>query len=67
MNEESLMHIIKRMDKKLKEYMTPEEHEAFSTEVAKEAFKVEVEEMAEGDFKDFCLANFDLITGDDNA
>lgn len=63
MSENAMQYLIKRLDEKLKEYMTAEEHAAFSIEIAKEAFRIDVESMEDGDFKEFALANFDRITG----
>lgn len=61
MSEKAMLFIIARMDEKLKEYMTEEEHTAFCREIAKEAIRIDVEAMEDGDFKDFVRANFDRI------
>ena len=58
-----LSMMLKRFEEKLKELMGEEEYAKFSTEVAKEAFFAELTDMPEGDFKDFCLDNFNMITG----
>lgn len=51
-------------EEKLKELMTQVEFKTFSVEVAKKVFRAEIEGMKDGDFKDFCIDNFDNITGD---
>jgi len=61
---ESLKFMMNRMDEKLRELMTKEEYTEFSRQIAKESFRIELESMADGDFKDFCLENFDTITGE---
>ena len=54
-------------DEKLKEVMTAKDYLAFVEEKAKELFKEEIEEMAESEFKTFCIDYFDEITGGNNA
>ena len=61
MSEKCLLYIINAYEKKLKELMG-EEFVEFTKEVAKEAFKEEIDGMAESNFKNFCLENFDMIT-----
>ena len=61
MSEKSLLYIINAYEKKLKELMG-EEFVEFTKEVAKGAFKEEIDGMAESNFKNFCLENFDMIT-----
>lgn len=63
MLDKQILHIMNRYEQKLIELMGAEDFAKFSTEVAKEAFRSELEGMAPGDFKDFCLKNFDKITG----
>ena len=58
--------ILKRYEDKLKELMSSEEFNRFSTEIAKELFKADIDSMAQSDFKDFCVQNFDRITGGSN-
>lgn len=65
MNETILLFMLKALSNKLKEFMSPAEFAAFSAQVARDAFREEVEGMADGEFKDFILQNFDKITGDD--
>ena len=55
-------YILNMMDAKLKELMEPEEYTEFSTKIAREAFQMEIEGMAECDFKNFVKENFDEIT-----
>lgn len=63
MNEiEMLRYMIDLYDKKLKELLPEDEYHEFTVNAAKEAFKHELDGMADGDFKRFCLDNFDKIT-----
>ena len=62
MSEKAILYIMKRMEAKLQDLLTAEEYHKFSEEVAKEAFRMDVEDMQGGDFKSFILENFDLIT-----
>lgn len=66
MSEKAYLQMIKRLEDKLREYMTEQEYMDFSIQIAKEAFAIEVDDMAESDFKDFCIDKFDLITGDES-
>ena len=66
MPDKQTLYIMNRLEQKLMELMGKEEYGKFSTEVAKEAFRIELNGMADGDFKDFCLDNFDKITGGGN-
>ena len=54
--------IIEKMEKKLIELMGKEAYSEFSTSVAKEVFRSEIEGMAESGFKDFLIEHFDQIT-----
>ena len=65
MSEKAMQYVIARLEKKLKEYMTEEDHAAFCREISKEAFRIDIDGMEDCDFKDFVLANFDIITGGD--
>lgn len=56
------MFVMKKMEEKLIELMGHEAYAEFSTKIAKEGFRAEIEGMAEGEFKDFCIENFDDIT-----
>ena len=61
MTEEYIMYVVKEYEKKLKELMG-ESFTEFSREVCKQGFRKEMEQMAESEFKDFILDNFDDIT-----
>ena len=56
--------IVMGMEKKLIELMGVKDYNKFSTELAKKAFRNEVEGMKDGDFKQFVLDNFEKITDD---
>lgn len=65
MNQEQiLLMFINKMEAKMIELMGIEEYNKFATEAAKECFREEINAMEDGHFKDFCLANFDVITRD---
>lgn len=64
MGEKIYIFLLREYEKKLTEYMPWDEYKEFASEVAKRAFRVEIEDMPDGDFKDFCLENFDFITRD---
>lgn len=61
MTEEYIMYVIKEYEKKLQELMG-EDFTEFAHEVCKQGFRKEMEQMAESEFKDFILDNFDDIT-----
>lgn len=65
MNEKALLHGFNMYEKKLMELMGEEEFAAFSRKVAKEMFRIELDGMAPGEFKDFCIDNFGMITMED--
>ena len=48
-------------EKKLKELMGEKEFEKFAFDVAKKAFVIEISEMKDEKFKQFCIENFDRI------
>ena len=50
------------MEEKLIKLMGPEEYSEFAKAIAKEAFKAEINGMADGDFKTFVIENIDQIT-----
>lgn len=63
MSEERYMiHCLNEYEKKLKEFMSEEEYTKFAIKVVKDGFKKEVLSMPEGDFKNFCIENFESIT-----
>ena len=64
MDYEAMKRTALLYEEKLKELMTQVEFKTFSVEVAKKMFRAEIEGMKDGDFKDFCIDNFDNITGD---
>lgn len=64
MDYEAMKRTALLYEEKLKELMTQVEFKTFSVEVAKKVFRAEIEGMKDGDFKDFCIDNFDNITGD---
>lgn len=51
-------------EKKLQEIMSFKDFTEWSSNVAKRMFKEEVNGMADGEFKDFVLENFDEIIGE---
>lgn len=62
MNEKAIYHMLYCYEDKLREFMDDDEYMKFATGVARESFRIEVEEMENGDLKDFILYNFDKIT-----
>ena len=48
-------------EKKLKQIMTAEDFDNFSTDLAKVMFRQEIEGMADSDFKKFAMENMDWI------
>ena len=57
-------NVMLKMEHKLRELMSEEDFNAFIKETAKEAFRSEVNDLNDGDFKEFVLENFSEITGD---
>lgn len=53
--------IIGKMEEKLRELMGDEAYMEFAKETAKEAFRNEVEGMADCEFKDFVIENLQQI------
>lgn len=64
MTDKAMMHMMKRMEDKLRELMGEEEFHKFSVELAKEAFRKEIDSMEDSEFKRFVTANFGAITAD---
>lgn len=64
-NEEQLRRISMVYEKKLIELMGEAEFVEFSKQIARELFAEEICHMADGDFKETILDNFDAITGSD--
>jgi len=61
MNEKALVFIIDEMGKKLEEFMERTDYEAFCVDVARKAFMMEVNDMEDGDFKEFILSNINEV------
>ena len=59
---EMLKYMIDLYDKKMKELLPKDEYHEFTVSVSREAVRHELDGMADGDFKRFCLDNFDKIT-----
>lgn len=57
--------LIRLMDEKLKELMSEEDYEWFMTQIAREAFKEEVENCCDGELKKFIFDNWEAITGEE--
>lgn len=53
-----------KFDEKLKELMPYKDFVEMSAKIGKEMFRQDIEEMPDGDFKDFVLENMDRITDD---
>lgn len=49
-------------EEKLQELMSAKEFREWSTKVAKELFQKDIDEMPDGEFKQFCIDHFDEIT-----
>lgn len=58
----SYMIATKLYEAKLSELMPEDEFMDFIISVARDVFKTELEDMAEGDFKDFVLKHMEEIT-----
>ena len=54
--------VMKKMEEKLIELMGKDAYAEFATEIAREGFRMEVNGMADGEFKYFCQEYFDDIT-----
>lgn len=63
MSEKALLTMMRLMGAKLRELMSAEDYSKFSVEVAKKGFLADVEELTDGEFKDFVMENFDRIFG----
>ena len=62
-NEEAILYTCNVYEKKLKELMGEEAFIQFSLEVAKDMFFNSIKDIEDFNFRNFCLDNFDLITG----
>lgn len=62
--EKIYLHIMKRQETMLKELMDEEDFQRFTVDLAKEAFRMEIDGMADSEFKEFVTEHFDEITGE---
>lgn len=62
-DKDTLGFIVDKHEKELKKRMTPEEYQSYSEDIAKHLFTDWVSSMPNSDFKQFCLDNFEIITG----
>ena len=60
--DKATLHMIAKMESKLRELMGEKAYAEFAIKTAKESFMIDVTTMKDGDFKDFVLENFDEIT-----
>lgn len=58
-------YMIGKCEEKLRELMGAEEYSKFAAEIAKGAFKAEIDSMKSCEFKDFVQSHFDELTADD--
>ena len=65
MSEIGYIYMIGKCEDKLRELMGAEEYSKFAAEIARGAFKAEIDSMAASDFKDFLQSHFDELTADD--
>ena len=64
MSDKYLMHMMKRVEEYLIELIGHDAYEEFCKEIAKEAFRMEMEDLPESEFKDYVLGHFDTFTAD---
>ena len=62
MGEKQLNYILNAYERELKKRMEPEEFHEFMIRTSKELFRMDIDDLPEGDFKDFCNEQFDVIT-----
>ena len=62
MSYKAIHFTLMEYEKKLHEVMGDYEFKKFASGIAKQAFKIDVEDLPDGDFKKFALKNFDRIT-----
>ena len=55
-------YAIRKLEEKLIELMGEEEYVKFSIQIARVGFRKEIEGMADSEFKEFAIKNFDYIT-----
>lgn len=58
-----IMKVCAEYEKKLIELMGPQKFGEYSAMLARRMFAAELEEMEDGEFKEFALKNFNKITG----
>ena len=58
-----LNKVCKLYEEKLKSLMKKGEFERYVTSIARDMFLEDINNMADSEFKDFCINNFGLITG----
>lgn len=59
---EFMIDLLNRMEDKLVELMGGKAYSVWATEIARDMFRQSVEDMEDGEFKDFVLANLEQIT-----
>ena len=59
---EFLINLLNRMEDKMVELMGGKAYSVWATETARDMFRQSVEDMEDGEFKDFVLANLEQIT-----
>lgn len=62
-NEQRLNKIVLEYEQKLAELMPDDEYWEFVSGIARKLFREEIDEMADGEFKDFVLENYRNIVG----
>lgn len=60
---EHLNKLCKSYEEKLKSLMSKDAYERYVTSIARDMFLEDINNMSDSKFKDFCIDNFDLITG----
>ena len=59
---ESLINLLNRMEDKMVELMGGKAYSIWAAETARDMFRLSVENMEDGGFKDFVLEHFEEIT-----
>lgn len=59
---EFMINLLNRMEDKLVELMGGKAYSVWAAETARDMFRQSVEDMEDGDFKDFVLENLEQIT-----
>ena len=63
MDDQMMSIIIQRYEAKLIELMGHDKFMAFSKEIAKDLFFASIMKVKDSDFRNFCLDNYERITG----